>query len=241
LGLVAAWVADRRNKPLLSGGALGLVVAVKPSLAPVLLWPLVRRRWGMLGASVASGAAATLVGLIVAGPQATLDWLGLLADSEPVGYWENASLPAAAVQLFTENEVVEPIVTLPWAVPVAYALGLGIVVLTAVRVRRDPEMGFWALVAASLLLSPIAWYRYLVLLGPGILLLFRRGSVAPALLLLALQFIPRDWYALFWPYWGTVVAALGLMLYVYILLAHWFAFLPTPEEEPTPAPEPGRP
>ena len=69
LGLVGAWVADRREKPLLSGCALGLVVAVKPSLAPVLLWPLVRRGWGMFGTALASGAVALLVGLIVAGPQ----------------------------------------------------------------------------------------------------------------------------------------------------------------------------
>jgi alpha-1,2-mannosyltransferase/arabinofuranan 3-O-arabinosyltransferase len=240
LGLVAAWVSDRHDRPLLSGCALGLVVAVKPSLAPVLLWPVVRRRWGMLGASFASGAAATLVGLVVAGPQATIDWLGLLGESEPVGYWENVSLPAAAVQLFSENEVIEPVVTLPWAVPAAYVLGVGIVVLTAAKARRDPQMGFWALVAASLLLSPIAWYRYLVLLGPGILLLLRRGSVAPALLLLALQFIPRDWYLLFWSYWDTVVASLGLMLYFYILVAHWLAFLPADKKEPASAPEPRR-
>jgi hypothetical protein len=194
----------------------------------------------MLGASLASGAIATLVGLVVAGPQATFDWLRLLGQSEPVGYWENASLPAAAVQLFTENEMVEPIVTLPWAVPVAYVVGVGIVVLTALKARRDPQMGLWALVAASLLLSPIAWYRYLVLLGPGILLLFRRGSVALALLLLALQFIPRDWYMLFSPYRDTVVAALGLMLYLYILVAHWLAFLPSAKKEPVSAPEPDR-
>ena len=39
----------------LSGVALGLVVALKPSLAPVLLWPLVRRRWGAFAAACVSG------------------------------------------------------------------------------------------------------------------------------------------------------------------------------------------
>jgi alpha-1,2-mannosyltransferase len=236
LGLVAAWVADRRNKPLFSGCASGLIVALKPSLAPVLLWPLVRRRWGMLAASFASGTAATLVGLIVVGPQATLDWLKLLNSVRPEGYWENASLPAAAARFFTENRYHEPVAMLPWAVPAAYVLGIGIVVLTAVKARRDPEMGFWVLVAASLLVSPMAWYRYLVLLGPGILLLLKRGLVAPALLLLALQFIPREWSEL-WPD-GTIAAALALTLYLYVLVAQWFALLPTVrEEEPAQAPE----
>jgi alpha-1,2-mannosyltransferase len=76
---------------------------------------------------------------------------------------------------------------------VAYVLGVGIIILTAIWVRRDSEAGLWALVAASLLASPIAWHNYLVLLGPGILLLLARGRVAPALLLLALQAIPPDW------------------------------------------------
>src|SRR5918999_737860 len=83
LGLVAAWVADRRGRPVLSGTSLGLVVALKPSLAPVLLWPLVRLRWGVFGAALASGAAATLVGVVVMGPGATLDWLRLPSGRSP--------------------------------------------------------------------------------------------------------------------------------------------------------------
>ena len=49
LGLVAAWVADRRGWYLSSGLPLGLVVALKPSLAPIVLWPLFRRRWILSG------------------------------------------------------------------------------------------------------------------------------------------------------------------------------------------------
>ena len=239
LGLVAAWVADRRDKPLLSGCALGLVVAVKPSLAPVILWPLVRRRWGMLGAMFASGAAATFVGLVAVGPGATLDWLWLLANTPLDVYLDNASLPAAAARLFTDNGYVEPIAPLSWAAPAADVLAGAIVILTAVKARRDSEMGLWALVAASLLISPLAWYRYLVLLGPGILLLLRRGRTAPAFLLLALQFVPREW-SIPWEHGYAPAAALALTLYLYILLAHWLAFLPTGGKEPARAPEPAR-
>jgi alpha-1,2-mannosyltransferase len=224
LGLVAAWVADRRGRPLLSGGALGLVVALKPSLAPVLLWPLVRRRWGAFGAALASGAAATLVGAVVVGPRATLDWLTLLSDTSPSPYWDNASLPGAAARLFTDNEFAAHIATLPWTIPVAYALGIGAIAITAARARRGSEVGLWALVAASLLASPLAWHNYLVLLAPGILLLLARGHVAPAFLLLALQSIPGQW-TLLWNGEDTVFASLALTLYLYILIAHWLALL----------------
>jgi len=236
LGLVAAWMADRRGRHKISGGTVGLVVALKPSLAPVLLWPLVRRRWGALAAAVVAGAGATLVGAVVVGFEATLDWLRLLSGSAASPYWDNASLPSAAARLFTDNPYAQHAATLPWTVLVAYALGLATVALTAARVRGGAEAGLWALVAASLLASPIAWHNYLVLLGPGILVLLARGRAAPAFLLLALQAIPGQW-PLLWNQRGTVAAALALTLYLYILLAHWLVLLPA-GKEPAGTPEP---
>ena len=234
--LVAAWMADRRDKLSFCGGILGVVVALKPSLAPILLWPLVRRRWRTFGAALVSGALATLVGVVVVGPGATLDWLRLLSDSSASPYWDNASLPSAAARLFTDNPYAQHAATLPWTVLVAYALGIAAVALTAARARGSVEAGLWALVAASLLASPIAWHNYLVLLGPGILVLLARGRAAPAFLLLALQAIPGQW-PLLWNQRGTVAATLALTLYLYILLAHWLVLLPA-GKEPAGTPEP---
>ena len=235
LGLVAAWVADRRGRRVASGVALGLVVALKPTLAPALLWPLVRRRWDAFVAALVAGAAATLVGFVVAGPEATFRYLGVLRDASVSPYWDNASLPAAAARLFTENEYAQHVAMLPWMVPVAYAVGFAAILFTAVKVRGGGEAGLWALVAASLLASPIAWHNYLVLLGPGVLLLLARGRGPWAFLLLALQAIPAQW-VLLWNEEGTVLAALALTLYLPILIAHWLALLSAAEE---PAPKTG--
>ena len=229
LGLVVSWMADRRGRQEVSGAALGLVVALKPSLLPVLLWPLVRRRWRAVGAALVAGGVATLVGVIVLGPGATWDYVGVLRDRSVSPYWDNASLPAAAARLFTENSYAQNIATLPWMVPVGYALGVAAILLSAMRVRHGPEVGLWVLVAASLLASPIAWHNYLVLLGPGILLLLARGMAAPAFLLLALQSIPAQW-PLLWNQKGTVVASLAMTLYLYILVAHWLALLAATKE-----------
>lgn len=224
LGLVAAWVWDRRDRQWASGAALGLVVALKPSLAPVLLWPLVRRRWDTFSAACVAGLAATFVGLAVAGPAATLRYIGVLNEGSANPYWDNASIPAAAARFFTEHPYAQSVADLPWMVYAGYAIGFGVVVFTAVRIGGGGEGGLWALVAASLLVSPIAWHNYLVLLGPGILLLLARGRIAPALLLLALQAIPAQW-VLLWNDEGTVAATFALTLYLYILLAHWIVFL----------------
>jgi alpha-1,2-mannosyltransferase len=229
LGLVVAWVADRRDRQEISGVALGLVVALKPSLLPVLLWPLVRRRWRALLAALISGAVATIVGVLVLGPGTTLDYIRVLREQPVSTYWDNASLPSAAARLFTQNPYAQTVATLPWMVGVAYALGIIAIVLTAIRVRHGPEVGLWALVAASLLASPIAWHNYLVLLGPGILLLLARGRAATAFLLLALQAIPAQW-PLIWNDRGTVTASLAMTLYLYILVAHWLALLAATRE-----------
>ena len=100
LGLVAAWVADRRGVPLGAGAALGVVMIMKPSLLPLILWPLVRRCWRMLGAAVASAAAVLLVGLVAAGSGATVDWLRFVTNRGVDEVWTNASLPGQADRLF---------------------------------------------------------------------------------------------------------------------------------------------
>ncbi len=231
LSLAAAWVFDRRGHQIAAGLALGLAPAMKPLLVPVLLWPLARRRWGTLGAALASGAMATLLGVLIAGPVATfVEYPKVLSEVRLDGNPVNASLPGTAVRLFTDAELSVPVAYAPWTVPVALILGGVLVLLTAYAVRRDESgAGLWALVAVSLLASPVAWHNYLLLLGPGILLLLARGRVALALLLLALQFIPPQWSEP-WRDEGTVVAALALTLYFYILVAHWLAFLTHGEE-----------
>jgi alpha-1,2-mannosyltransferase len=224
LGLVAAWAADQHGRDRLSGASLGLVVAIKPSLAPVLLWYAVRRRWGGLVAALVAGAAATLIGLVALGPGATLDWIRLVLSDPLSTYWDNASLPSAAARLFTPNEFARPLAVLPPAVPLAYLLGIAVVFLTAARARDGSGFGMWSLVAASLLASPVAWHNYLVLLGPGIVLLLARGRAAVALLLLSLHLIPPQW-PLLWQGQSTALASLMLTLYFLILLIHWVAFL----------------
>lgn len=224
LGLVASWIADHRGKDILSGVALGLVVAVKPSLLPILLWPLVRRKWGSLGSAVIAGIAATLLGAVVLGTKTTLDWINVV-EAQPLSpYWDNASLPSAAARMFTHNQFARPIAELPWMVGLAYIVGVVVIFFTVVRVWRGSEGGLWALVAASLLVSPVAWNNYLMLLAPGIFLLIARGRTVPAILLLALQFMPPQWPIL-WSGKDSIPATLAMTFYLYSLVAHWVSFV----------------
>ena len=221
VGLVAGWTAERRGHPLLAAACYGVTVALKPSLAPLLLLPLVVRRWRPAAVGLGAAAAVTLVGVLIAGPESGLRWLRI-GLTEPVpDTADNASLPGLAVRL-----------GLPSAV--GTLLGLAVLAATLIvlgRRRRavDPAgTAPWAVLAAALLMSPIAWHNYLMLLWPGVLLLLARGAAAPyrpgrAAVLLAVAVIPVSWNAL-WPA-GEWWAVPGRMLYCAVLVAYWWVLL----------------
>lgn len=82
------------------------------------------------------------------------------------------------------------------------------------------------MVAASLLASPVTWHNYLLILAPGVLLLFAEGRTALASLLVAVSLIPQQWVGL-WEEQHTVLASIALALYSYILITYWLAFWTT--------------
>ncbi|MDN5747296.1 MAG: DUF2029 domain-containing protein [Pseudonocardia sp.] len=213
VGLVGGWIAERRGHPVLAAVLHGVTVALKPSLAPLLLLPAVQRRWAPLRAGIAAAALATLVGVLVAGPSSTVDWLRIALTEGVPDSADNASLPGLAMR-FTGSPVV--------------GLMLGLVALVGTLVwigrhrdRVDPAgTAPWAVVAAGLLLSPIAWHNYLLLLVPGVLVLLAVHRRAAAVALLAVALVPVSWNALFSPE-GGVGPLLGRSLYAGILLAYW--------------------
>ena len=240
VGLVAGWIAERRGHPLLAAACYGVTVALKPSLAPLLLLPLALRRWRPAAAGFGAAAGASLLGVLVAGPATGLQWLRI-GLTEPVpDTADNASLPGLAVRL-----------GLPAAI--GTLLGLAVLVGTlAVLGRRrrqvDPAgTAPWAVLAAGLLMSPIAWHNYLMLLWPGVLLLLGRGGPeirrstpyrpGRAAVLLAVAVIPVSWNAL-WPA-GEWWALPGRMAYCAVLLAYWWVLLSSSRTEPLRSGAPG--
>lgn len=216
VGLVAGWVAERRGHPVLAAVLFGVTVALKPSLAPVLLLPAVQRRWAPFRAGIVSAAVASLVGVLVAGPSSALGWLRI-AFSEPVpDTVDNASLPGLAVR---------------FGLPSAVGMAVGVLVLVGTlgwcgrhRDRIDPAgTVLWAVVAAGLLFSPIAWHNYLMLLFPGALMLITLGRGAATAVMLAVAVIPVSWNA-DWPADG-VGQAVGRSLYFLVLLGYWTVLL----------------
>lgn len=221
VALVAGWIAERRGRPVLAAVCYGVAVALKPSLAPLLLLPAVQRRWVPLRAGIASAAVATLAGVLVAGPSSAIEWLTIAFTEGVPDTVDNASLPGLAVRFGAPSVL-------------GLVAGLAVLVGTLVwigrhRDRIDPAgTAPWAVIAAGLLLSPIAWHNYLLLLLPGVLVLITLGRGALAAALLAVTLVPVSWNAI-WPADPGPIAEigsdLGRSLYWAVLVAYWVALL----------------
>lgn len=216
VGLVAGWIAERRGRPVLSAVLYGVTVALKPSLAPILLLPLALRRWRSFWAGIGAAAGATLVGVLLAGPASGPRWLSIVLHEPVRDHIDNASLAGLAVR---------------FGLPSTLGVLLGALVFAGTlgwiarhRDRIAPAgTASWAVLAAAMLFSPITWHNYLLLLWPGVLVLLQTGRWHISAVLLAMQVVPVSWSTL----WESdaILAKLGQSLYCAMLAGTWFALV----------------
>ena len=222
VGLAAGWVAERRGHPLLAAACYGVTVALKPSLGPLLLLPLVLRRWRP--AATGFGAAG----------RGHADRRARRGSGQRAGVAPDR--PHRARARHRRQRLAARSGRAPRGCRSAVGTVLGLAVLAGTlaalgRWRRqvDPAgTAPWAVLAAGLLMSPIAWHNYLMLLWPGVLLLLAVDGRTPyrpgrAAVLLAVAVIPVSWNAL-WPA-GAGWALPGRTLYCAVLLAYWWVLL----------------
>jgi hypothetical protein len=161
--------------------------------------------------------------VLVAGPSSGIEWLKI-AFTEPVpDTVDNASLPGLAVR---------------FGVPSVFGMLLGAAVLVGTLVwigrhrdRIDPAgTAPWAVLAAGLLFSPIAWHNYLMLLFPGVLALVPLGLGAITAAALAVAVVPVSWNAE-WPP-ESIAADVARSLYFVILVGYWAVLLSSSVRSP---------
>lgn len=186
--IVGAWIADRRGWPLLTGSLLGAAAAIKLFPAFLGLYFLVRGKWRAFGVSIGSGLLLTVVTAGVLGIAAYEDYV---RDAMPQvslfrDWWANCSLTGFWCKLFeTPSHHVIPLWSSPWLARTGIAVSCLLVVIAVVRNVRSArstdelDLAFGATTVAMLLVSPITWDHYFLLLIPLLAILWNRLDRPP--------------------------------------------------------------
>ena len=180
-----------------SGALVGFAAALKVFPATLAAVYALSGRLAALGTMVAGAAVLTLAGALAA-PAATLDFLRRVGPQLALERRlapNNQSLDAVMARWFETHWFVTPIIHAPGVGRIASQLGsaivIGLTLWALVTVRRKEgeaaQAGRFALaVAATLIVSPIVWDHYYVLLLLPVAVLYRgSGDNAVRLLLLA--------------------------------------------------------
>lgn len=174
LGLACAW-RYRSSKPVVSGIMLGLVAAIKLFLFPILLWPLLMRRYTTTAVSTATFAVLFGASAIFR-PVNIVSYIHLLSKlqgNEAIQSWSLTSL--------FESTGLGSSAALAASILVAVGILLALRIRSA-RLSEGQLMGM--VVVSCLLVSPIVWSSYLLLLAVP-LLVATTGNRALAITALA--------------------------------------------------------
>jgi hypothetical protein len=213
---VGIWRAARSEHAALAGSLLGLATVLKLFPGFLFLYFALRRQWKVLGVGVATAAVLTAITVAVMGTEPFRAYVVevLPTNERCQSGWKNASVTGLWKKLFdpaTLEEHVEPLTRSPALARLAALLSAAAVVgllLHATRRASTPrqhDLTLGLAVLAMLMLSPIAWDHYfLMLFLPLSLIVARmpqeRLSQAVFLFLAAvLWFDPENWYPSFIP------------------------------------------
>ena len=173
--MVAAMRAMERER---DGGA-GLLIAAAALLRayPLLLvgYFVIRRKWRAVAFATTGIAAGVLVTVAVLGLTQTLSFVhgaSWVTDYSMINRVDNLSLGPFVSRMFWALTGTAPGSSADWTRRAAIAvadivvLGMTIRATLADTNRRDPDWRIYSLwIAASIMLSPVGWHHYLVLLA----------------------------------------------------------------------------
>ncbi len=174
--IAVAWASDRRGWWLTAGLAVGFAAAIKLFPAFLFLYLLGTRRWRTVGVAVAVIVAVNAVALGVFGFGAYRTYAFEVVPAVSAKYatqWNNLSLQAFWLRLFdpTPESRIVAVAHLPLLGKLLGALSrFAVIVLTGLAAWRATSLAardraFALAVTGMILVSPIAWPHYLIMLA----------------------------------------------------------------------------
>lgn len=183
------WVADRRGCAVWAGTALGLATALKLYPGFLGVYFLLTGRWRVLVAAAVAFLAANAAALAVLGLDDFRTYVQKVVPSL-MNYqtsWRNVSLTGFWLRLFDPqaHEKVLPLVSNP-VVGKAALLASRLLVVAAVgwaawraRTPERRDRAFAVAVVGMVLVTPVAWTHYFILLAIPVGLLWMRLPAGP--------------------------------------------------------------
>jgi len=201
-GVALVWYLMEEGRPALAAVAIGCLAAFKPNL---LLWPALlfvagHRRMAMIAALSFAGLSALPV--LFFGPEIYVQWLEMLLSDVGgrSGYFANVTVVAIGVRAGSHllGGLFAALV-LAWA---------------ALEARRQPISATQVSVlgiGAAILVSPVAWMHYLLLLVPALMRLRWTRGVAAGAAVMVVPTVVAFWafrtLPLSWPEMAPVLKA----------------------------------
>jgi alpha-1,2-mannosyltransferase len=201
--LLAA-LAWRYRRSWVAGLAVGVLVAAKVLMWPLVLWLVGRRRISGALAAVISGAVITIGTWAIIGFDGFTSYPALLSADARGFETDSHSIVALAIRTGVSRPIALGVAILCAALAVAVLLRFG--------TDRDLS-SFLAAIVAGLLVSPLMWSHYLVLLLVPLAIAQRRGSLT-WLLVAAFWISPSEPPASPWQVAAVLVIFAGLALFV---------------------------
>jgi hypothetical protein len=184
LGAALVWHWMEKERPIAAAVVIGLLTALKPNLLvwPALLFVAGYRRMALVAGLTFIGAS--LLPLPFFGMESYLQWFELLRGDvgQRSGYFANATVVAIGVRAGSHLlGIALAAATLAWAVRRLSGAGFSMTEASAIAI------------GAAILVSPVAWMHYLLLLLPALLRMrWNRGVAVSA----AVMAVPLP--AFFW-------------------------------------------
>lgn len=179
LMVTGVWIAARSDRPMWAGGLLGAAAAIKVFPGFLFLYFILRRQWSVVAAGALSLAALTGMAAIIFGTETYATYIQEVLPRVPKFrvLWQNSSLAGLACKLFDPDpesvnrygRVVSlwnrpEFANVAWGLSSAVVLALAALVILRGRSQLATDRAFGVSVTAMLLVSPVTWDHYFLLL-----------------------------------------------------------------------------
>ena len=183
--LTGAWIAERSGRLWWAGGLVGVATAIKLFPGFVLLYFLVRREWKAFVAGVASFATMTALTMLVVGPESYATYIRdvLPILSQDRANWLNSSVIGFWSKLFDPGDgyaaqFMIPLCRCRLVAQIGITLSVGGILagwacsVWNARSTAENDRAFGLTLITMLLLSPVTWDHYFLLLALPIALIW---------------------------------------------------------------------